>query len=163
MPIRYIGRDPTQKAKSLYEMCRQLRDWGVGRVVYKHKLSERYPEKSFYRLTSVVPEMKSPGVLAFQVWGQEVFRGKEKGVNMITGGRKNDWILVPKEEEQEFCVVSDLYDISKIPVPTHMSCPPLLELKIKGEMKAKGQAVPEKIQVPFIADIYLKELDSEWA
>ncbi|CAG5115707.1 unnamed protein product [Candidula unifasciata] len=164
MPIRYVGRDPVQFAKSLYEICRQLRDWGVGRVVYKHRLSELHPtQKSYFRLTSVVPVLKSPGELAFQIWGHEVFRGREKGVNLITEGRKLDWVLVPKEEEKEFCAVREVYDIKQIPVPTHMNCPPLLELSIKGEMKARGQAPPEKIQIPFIADNYIKELDSYWA
>lgn len=78
-------------------------------------------------------------------------------------GHKRDWILVPKEEEQEFCIITDVYDVNQIPVPTHVDCPPLLEIALKEKMKAKREAVPEKIQIPFVSENYVKELDSEWA
>ena len=56
MPIRYVGREPFFRGKTLNEIARNLKNLGVGRVVARNNLM-RYPEKSFYRLTKVVPDM----------------------------------------------------------------------------------------------------------
>uniref|UniRef100_A0A0B7BU50 Uncharacterized protein n=1 Tax=Arion vulgaris TaxID=1028688 RepID=A0A0B7BU50_9EUPU len=164
MPVRYIGRQPFQKAKGLYEICRNLRDCGVGRVVHQKNLSERWPsQKSYFRLTEVIPGVQNAKYDSGCAWGVEVFRGKERGVSKILTGHKRDWILVSKEEEQEFCVITDKFDVNNIPIPTHMTCPPLLEIVLKKEMQAKGKTVPEKVIIPFVSDRLVKELDSEWA
>lgn len=67
MPIRYIGREPFFKGKPLYELCRQLRDLGVGRIVYQKSVELKWPaQKSYYRLTKVIPKMSCKvGLLHF--------------------------------------------------------------------------------------------------
>ncbi|CAL1528986.1 unnamed protein product [Lymnaea stagnalis] len=159
MPIRYIGREPFHKGKSLFEICRQLRDLGVGRVVYRKSFALKWPTQlSYYRLTQVTPDMTCKEFCKGTAWGQMVFRGKETGLAEITSGHKFDWILVPKEEEEEYCKSPEVFDVDKIAIPKYIACPPLLEIVLKQEIKAKGMPVPEKIQIPFYADEYKKEI-----
>ena len=55
--MRYVGKQPIYKGKTLVEICLNLRNFGVGRVVYRHRVSQLFPEKSFVRLTKVQPDM----------------------------------------------------------------------------------------------------------
>ena len=59
MAKRFVGREPIFRGKTLYELCCNLRNFGEGRVVYRH-IYARFPETSFYRLTKVQPDMSDP-------------------------------------------------------------------------------------------------------
>lgn len=56
MPIKLIGREGHFKGKTIYQIALNLKNFGVGRVVTR-KAFQRYPEKSYYVLTKVVPVM----------------------------------------------------------------------------------------------------------
>ena len=59
MPIRYVGRLPVFKGKTLYEIVRHLRNFGEGRIVYRNVLLEKWPtQKTYVRLKKVVPDME---------------------------------------------------------------------------------------------------------
>ena len=95
-------------------------------------------------------------------WGEEVFRGKKRGVTEITTGHKYDWVLVPKNEEKAFCEESEVFEIEESSVPKHIDCPPLLRVVIQKDLKAAGQPVPEKIELPFLSENYIKDLEWKW-
>lgn len=57
MPIHYIGRTTSFSGKRLYDYLSRLKDWGVGRIVYRNVFFERYPEKTYYVITQVQPHM----------------------------------------------------------------------------------------------------------
>jgi small subunit ribosomal protein S34 len=58
MPVRIIGRPTTLQGKYLFEILRNLKDFGVGRIVARSTF-ERYPEPSYYIVKSVKPAMDS--------------------------------------------------------------------------------------------------------
>ena len=58
MPYYYVGRTTTYSGKNLYDILSKLKNWGVGRMVYRNLFHERYPEKSYYIITEVHPHMK---------------------------------------------------------------------------------------------------------
>lgn len=59
MLVKYIGRESHFHGKSLYEIARNLKNFGEGRYVYRVSFSNRYKEPSFYKLTSVTPDMNA--------------------------------------------------------------------------------------------------------
>ena len=64
MPVRYIGRPTTFRGKYLFEILRNLKNFGVGRVVVR-SLYERYPEPCYYTVRAVQPEMDAVGDAVF--------------------------------------------------------------------------------------------------
>lgn len=64
MPIKYVGRESFFHGKSLYEIARNLRNLGVGRYVVRQAF-KKYKEPSFYKLTSVSPEMNAKVMIGF--------------------------------------------------------------------------------------------------
>ncbi|XP_005106864.1 28S ribosomal protein S34, mitochondrial [Aplysia californica] len=164
MPVRYIGRDPFFKGKSLYEICRQLRNLGEGRIVTRTSFEEKWPtQKTYVRLTQVIPDMSCPGPRepsVNQAWGFLVYRGEEVGEVRLTAGHKPDWRLIPKEEEADFCRIAaeTAETVEKETVPKRVACPPLLEMVQKQELSARGEAVPDQIQIPYVGVRPLKEI-----
>lgn len=63
MLVKYIGRESHFHGKSLYEIARNLKNFGEGRYVYRVSFSKRYKEPSFYKLTSVTSDMNAKVVL----------------------------------------------------------------------------------------------------
>ena len=99
---------------------------------------------------------------AGSAWGEEVFRGNNRGVTEITTGHKYDWVLVPKNEEGAFCGETEVFTIEESNVPKQINCPPLLQMVIQKDLKAAGQPVPEKIELPFLSERYIKDLEWKW-
>ena len=64
MPIKYIGRTTYYSGKRLYDILCRFKNYGVGRMVYRNVFNERYPEKSFYVITNVTPNMTDPSMEA---------------------------------------------------------------------------------------------------
>ena len=61
MPVtRYVGRTTWFRGKRLYDILSRLKNFGKGRIVYRHVFSERYPEPSYYIITKVDPDMRDP-------------------------------------------------------------------------------------------------------
>ena len=48
------------------------------------------------------------------VWGEQIFRGKNFGVVKIEGGHCSDWKLIPKEEEDKFCEINEVFEDKQI-------------------------------------------------
>ena len=65
MSTVYIGRQSYYHGKKLYEIARNLKNFGVGRMVVRYTF-QRYPEPTYYILTKVVPDMTCQvAILAF--------------------------------------------------------------------------------------------------
>lgn len=58
----------------------------------------------------------------------------------IDSGGKSDWILIPKDEEAEFCKIDKVFEPEKYIPPTH-SVPPIFDIVVKRDMKALGKPV----------------------
>ena len=67
MAKRFVGREPVYKGKTLFQLCCNLRDFGEGRIVYRH-LETKYKEKCFYRLTEVKPNLTDSVSLEFKIF-----------------------------------------------------------------------------------------------
>ncbi|KAF0314265.1 hypothetical protein FJT64_015287 [Amphibalanus amphitrite] len=76
MPRVFIGRTHDLYGKSLWELLCNLKDFGVGRVVKRTKFNQRYPERSWYRIINVQPEMDEENRCG-SVTVRRVFRGVE--------------------------------------------------------------------------------------
>ena len=90
-----------------------------------------------------------------KVIADQTFRGQPKGVVDISNHAwKDDWWLVPRDQEAEFCVVTDVHP-DPPPAPSQLPCPPMLELWLKQEMKQKGEPVTdEPILINFVPNVY---------
>lgn len=79
----------------------------------------------------------------------EIFRGEDKGEQVIRSGFKADWRLVPKEDEESF--LNRQYEKRPVnEVPTHINFPPLFEHFLVEGLKKSGQAVSEPPMMPLI-------------
>ena len=56
MSTHYIGRQSFYYGKTLFEIARNLKNYGVGRMVIRHNF-QRYEEPTYFILTKVVPDM----------------------------------------------------------------------------------------------------------
>ena len=60
MPVKFVGRESHFYGKTLFEIARNLKNFGVGRVVMRTKYNKQYPDEvTYYRLTKVEPDMNS--------------------------------------------------------------------------------------------------------
>ncbi len=66
--LRYIGRVINFKGKRLFDILCRLKDFGKGRVVYRHTFFDRYPEPSYYVVTNVEPFMSDPTLKVHCHW-----------------------------------------------------------------------------------------------
>lgn len=54
MSIKYVGRTTDFSGKSLWEIVGNLKNYGVGRLVYQQKYT-RYPEPCYFKILKVTP------------------------------------------------------------------------------------------------------------
>lgn len=83
-----------------------------------------------------------------KAWGTKVFRGKEfSGEFQIFAGAKNDWRLVPKYEEEQFCRLTEKDERKPNIVPRTAPFPPLLDLLMKQTYEARGIKVSKPLKL----------------
>lgn len=65
MPFKYIGRTTDFKGKTLWGILGNLKNYGVGRLVFRH-MWQRYPEPCYFKIIKVqamaMPTGKQPDV-----------------------------------------------------------------------------------------------------
>ncbi|XP_029634107.1 28S ribosomal protein S34, mitochondrial [Octopus sinensis] len=147
--IRRIGKvNLDWSGKTLFSLLTNLKNNGVGRVVVRHSFLNRYPEKSYYRLTEVQPNFCDSQRRTGIAKGIKVFRGKEYphpcGINAC---HKADWRLIPKEEEEEFCKLTATDVRETRTVPLTMEFPPLLKAMILAKKAENGEPLPEDLRL----------------
>ncbi|KRT80812.1 hypothetical protein AMK59_4993, partial [Oryctes borbonicus] len=103
MPYKYIGRTHDFKGKTLWEIVGNLKNFGVGRLVIRNIVAERYPEPSYMRILKVEalpePKEKSPDNLRkVRVLVERTFRGvtNPKPLYLESASYKTDYRLIPK-------------------------------------------------------------------
>lgn len=82
-------------------------------------------------------------------WGLQVFRGNVYSKeSKIEAGHRADWRLIPIEDEEEFCRLTekDVYKGPEQP-PRDMTLPPLLSALYKQHLQNKGEPVEGPVTV----------------
>ncbi|KAB7503562.1 hypothetical protein Anas_10174 [Armadillidium nasatum] len=128
MPFVYIGRTHDFLGKSIWEIVGSLKDYGVGRMVIKHRY-KRYSEPCFMRIVSAKPLMDEQN-LKGTLLAENVFRGVNYGVvDFSRVACKTDYQLIPKHEEHKFIKALEEYKLQdlKLYSPT-VEMPPLFRL-----------------------------------
>uniref|UniRef100_A0A1I8G5R6 RING-type domain-containing protein n=1 Tax=Macrostomum lignano TaxID=282301 RepID=A0A1I8G5R6_9PLAT len=110
--VKYYGRmaPPVLTGKFFAELAIQLKDLGVGRCFYRLNHAAKYKEPCYCVPTRVEPVLGDASRRRCRVWGTEVFRGRlmsppgeaEGTPTLIPGTHLPDWVLVPREREEEF-------------------------------------------------------------
>ncbi|GAU93029.1 hypothetical protein RvY_05029 [Ramazzottius varieornatus] len=149
MPLRIVGRQSTLSGKYLFEILRNLKDFGIGRIVTR-SLLERYPEPCYYLVRDVRPIMDPEGKFGLMD-ADVVFRGKNLGTQVVSTGFKADWKLVPKDEEASY--TSQMKpDAKELPrkrvVPAAVPFPPVLRRLLTDEARKSGKDVTTEPILP---------------
>ncbi|XP_069125722.1 small ribosomal subunit protein mS34-like [Argopecten irradians] len=128
--IRYVGRESHFKGKTLFEIAANLKSC-KGRVVYRQGFLKD-PEKTFVILEDVKPNLSNEDFKSGTVTGYRVFRGhKFDRLFQINSGMKQDWHLIPKAEEAEFCKIDKVFQVVDTR-PSTMTLPPVMAAKLKS-------------------------------
>lgn len=63
MPYKYIGKTTDFRGKTLWEICGNLKNFGIGRIVVRSRF-ERYPEPCYLKILKVQtdPEPENPSM-----------------------------------------------------------------------------------------------------
>ena len=147
MPVKFIGRKSFDRGNTLFWYAAHLKDLGVGRTFVLTKELDTYPEKCYYKPTRVAPDFSDPSNLRRgQIWAEQVYRGKSLGEVLLKNGHKKDWKIIPKEEEQDFCRIGDIYEEIKL-VPKLVPFPPLMGVLLKKQNKLSREPLL-KIDLP---------------
>ncbi|XP_065212197.1 uncharacterized protein mRpS34 [Planococcus citri] len=146
---KYIGKPSHHCGKTLWEIIGNLKDYGVGRLVYRNTHS-KYPQASFFKIVkceSVADTERAPGVYRkCIVWVDEVFRGMRYSEisEIFSASYKPDYRLIPKDEEHLWYEkVANIPKPEPFIPPTHIDVPPVLKIILNEDRKAKGLPVEE--------------------
>jgi hypothetical protein len=152
MPIKYIGRTTYYQGKRLFDILCRLKNFGIGRMVYRNRYIEQYPEPSYYVITRVDPDMSDPTQADPDVqvksiaYGVHVFRGEEKGEEAIDTCYKADWKLVPRTEEAKFKTPVPARPLNI--VPDAVPFPPLFAHFVMSQKQRLGKPVETPPKLP---------------
>jgi len=140
MPRIFIGKKHDLYGKSLWELLCNLKDLGVGRVVMRTKDNRRFPERSWFTVLRVRPEMDPDNrhgtVTVRKVWrGQEI--AGEFALSRTTA--RTDYQLIPRHEEAQFCQLSPERAAQAVRLlPASLPKPPLL-LQLERQWHASSE------------------------
>ncbi|XP_071813886.1 small ribosomal subunit protein mS34-like [Apostichopus japonicus] len=156
-----------QTGKNLFEILNQLPNFGVGRIVTLGRWQHFTPERpSYYKITRVKLDCSKENLNHGEAWGVPTIKGYSKdGLEVkIKEWHLNEWKLIRKSEEEDFCSYTPKAEDFK-QVPKYVRMPPLLEELVYQEKKAKGEDVSKPIALPkrlvqdFDSEIYFMEDD----
>ena len=60
MPVNYIGRTTYYSGKRLMDLLCKLKNFGIGRIVYRKHTADFYEEPCYFIIKSVDPDMANP-------------------------------------------------------------------------------------------------------
>lgn len=94
-----------------------------------------------------------------KVWVEKVFRGVKhpKPVLIESASYKPDYKLIPKDQEESYCRLSEVKDKSAKILPKTLKLPPILAELIKRDILAKGEKITEQ---PTIEAVYNKSMNN---
>ncbi|XP_033745269.1 uncharacterized protein LOC117330847 [Pecten maximus] len=144
--IRYVGRESHFKGKTLFEIAANLKSC-KGRVVYRTGfLKYANPDKSYVILEDVKSNLSTQNFKSGTVTGYRVHRGHTfDKLFQINSGMKQDWHLVPKGDESEFCKIDRVHQVIDKRMKT-MTVPPVMAAKLKtlGTERSQLTEIPLK-------------------
>eukprot|EP00096_Caligus_rogercresseyi_P010604 TRINITY_DN3931_c0_g1_i1.p1 TRINITY_DN3931_c0_g1~~TRINITY_DN3931_c0_g1_i1.p1 ORF type:complete len:244 (-),score=65.94 TRINITY_DN3931_c0_g1_i1:76-807(-) len=149
MPYVYVGLPSPYGGKPLFRILNNLKNFGIGRIVYRTNDYERSESPSFYKILFAQPEM-DPKNLHGRVIAERVLRGVRvmEPVNLSEEASIPDYRLVPKEEEPGFCKWESIRDYQKeldaIRKPKLVQVPPMLKLYMQRSRANKGEEHPDR-------------------
>lgn len=156
MSIKYIGRTTDFCGKTLWEIVGNLKNYGVGRLVYTQKLL-RYPEPSYYKILKVTPiqhdgNLENPheNFRKVIVLVANVFRGRldPEVREIFSTSYKPDFRLVPKHEEQDWINKTLAVERNVKYADPWIDMPPLLKEVVARDLELAGQTVtPDKLRL----------------
>lgn len=159
MSIKYVGRTTDFSGKSLWEIVGNLKNYGVGRLVYQQKYT-RYPEPCYFKILKVTPiqhdgNLDNPheNLRKVIVLVANVFRGNlEPEVREIfRTSYKPDFRLIPKHEEHKWIEKTKTVQREPKYIDPWIDMPPLMKEVIARDLHLTGQAVtPEKLKLKLI-------------
>lgn len=163
MPIKYFGKSTEFCGKTLWEIVGNLKNFGVGRLVYRHTF-QRYPEPTYMRILRVQPvyhdgNNSNPhqNLRKTIVYVENVFRGRRdpevKEINLRSF--HPDYRLVPKHEQQDWIKRTDMVQPKIQYIDPYIDFPPLLKKIVEQELRSKNEEVTAeklKLKLCFRAD-----------
>ncbi|XP_060065362.1 small ribosomal subunit protein mS34-like [Ylistrum balloti] len=137
--IRYIGRESHFKGKTIFEIAANLKSC-KGRVVYRTKwAASTNPAKTYVILEDVKPDLSKENFKGGTATGYRVHRGHTfDKIFQIDSGMKQDWHLVPREDEESFCKIDHKLQVVDNR-PKVMKLPPVMVAKLKTFETEKSQ------------------------
>jgi len=142
--FKYIGRKTDFRGKTLWEIVGNLKNFGVGRIVAR-SMFERYPEPCFYKILKV-EALPNEECRKVKVTVEKTFRGHTypKPIVINSTSYKADYRLIPKDQENNYCKVTEKAPIKII--SREMEFPPLLKEFIQEETGIKNPKMPVKFK-----------------
>jgi len=149
MPIyQYFGNPAKFHGKPLFHILSNLKNFGRGRIITRAGF--KGDEKpSFYRVLFAQPLMDQKNEEGRAIV-EKVRNGVKytEPVDLSKIAPLPDFMLVPKDEEDEFCKWSELRDYSVdkdyVTEPKYYTMPPLLKLYMEREMNKRGQVLTDE-------------------
>jgi len=68
MPVQLVGRKTHFEGKRLFDILCRLKNFGVGRIVARHRFLQRYKEPTYFIITKVDPDMSDPAQVMIIQW-----------------------------------------------------------------------------------------------
>ncbi|XP_050429342.1 uncharacterized protein LOC126838726 [Adelges cooleyi] len=137
MPPKLIGRTTNIAGKTLWEICGNLKNGGIGRLITRNSL-DRYDEPSFIRVLDVQPTAQiGDSLRKMIVHAERIFRGKRytEPIEIYSVSYKPDYRLIPKDEEQLWWDrLANCKPRVKL-VPGLFEMPPLMKLALQRDDK----------------------------
>ncbi|CAD6224752.1 GSCOCG00005535001-RA-CDS [Cotesia congregata] len=153
MRYQYIGRTHDFAGKTLWEILGNLKNYGVGRLIIRHRF-QSYPEPCYIKILKVAalpnPVVEIRPAFINTLWErtclvlcERVFRGKksEQLMQISSASYKTDYQLVPKDEEYKY--IDATKPREEVVISRTMEVPPLLREVAIRNLKAKGKPVTE--------------------
>lgn len=132
--VKYVGKTlPFFEGKRLFDILCRIKNFGIGRIVYRNAFYKRYPEPSYYIITRVQPDMTDPTQASIEptmrhlAYGRQIFRGEDRGEMPITRTYKADWKLLPRHQQAEF-LSRPCQPYKPVSPPEFLTLPPLLRI-----------------------------------
>lgn len=150
MPYIYIGEKAIFHGRPLFKILSNLKNFGVGRIVYKNDDYVKHPDQiHFYRILLAQPLMDEKNMKG-NVVAEKVFKGIRSREPVVISDlvERPDFRLVPKDEESAFCQLDKIkdYDVkTHAPtLPKSLEMGPLLREVLRRNKSEKGLEVREE-------------------
>jgi len=147
MPIyKYFGHPAKYHGKPLFHILSNLKNFGQGRIITRAGFKDEKP--SFYRVLFAQPLMDQKSEEGRCIV-EKVKNGVKytEPVDLSKIASLPDFILLPKDQEEQFCKWSELRDYSEdkdyVVEPKYYKMPPLLRMYMEREMKKRGAETTE--------------------